>query len=197
MYIDNDEIAMQKAIKTKEKWEQLVNSWELYKCQKCGEDKPVKDFVIHRMKNHRVWKFRYLYECKLCKRNRIYSKREVDRKSIDWALKIIYKQLESWAKSRKIDFSIDLDDLLYMRENQGWLCYYTWDELQYEFVNGKTWSFSERTKMQISCDRLDPSKWYEKGNIVFCSTIINRMKNILSEPEFYETCKKIISHKNL
>ena len=106
MFLDNPELQKQMAEETKQKWEKLVFGDKPYKCIKCWELKDPKDFVIQRLDNYRVGKYRYLYECKECKKNRIYKKRDKDRETIQWALNIIIKQLQQWAKNRKIDFNI-------------------------------------------------------------------------------------------
>jgi hypothetical protein len=49
---------------------------------------------------------------------------------------------------------------------------------------------------QISLDKLTPSKGYTKGNVVWCTYLINTCKNMLTEDEFYKICAKILSVKN-
>lgn len=191
MYLNNPELQKQMAEATKQKREDLVFSDKPYKCAKCGESKHPKDFVIQWLENYRVGKYRYLYECKECKKNRIYGKRSTDRETIQWALSIIVKQLEQWAKKRSIDFKINVDDLLDLRNDQHGKCYYTWYDMTYWFVHYKEWKASDKTKRQISCDRLDNSIWYKEGNVVLCCTIANKMKNILSQDEFYQICRDI------
>jgi hypothetical protein len=146
--------------------------------------------------NYWVWKYRYLYECKECKRDRTYKKRDKDRETIQWALNIIIKQLSQWAKKRNIDFKISVDDLLESREKQDGKCYYTWYDMKYWFIYYKEWKESDKTKRQLSCDRLDNNRGYEKGNVVLCCTIANKMKNTLSKKEFYQICKDIADKCN-
>ena len=82
-----------------------------------------------------------------------------------------------------------------MREKQGGNCYYTGYPMEFSFVNKKAGTWTEKTKMQVSCDRLDNTKGYEQGNVVLCCTMINKMKNNLSMEEFYKICKDIIKYK--
>lgn len=63
--------------------------------------------------------------------------------------------------------------------------------MEYGFIHYKPGKESDKTKRQISCDRLDNDRGYEKGNIVLCCTIVNKMKNTLSQEEFYKICKDI------
>jgi len=82
MYLDNPELQKQMAEASKQKWEKLVFGNKPYTCKKCGKSKDPKDFVIQWMDNYWVGKYRYLYECKECKKNRIYKKRDKDRETI-------------------------------------------------------------------------------------------------------------------
>ena len=75
MYLDNPELAKQKAKDTKDKWEKIVFSDKPFLCRFCGIEKKPTDFVIHRIDNFWVGKYRYLYECKQCKKNRVQKKR--------------------------------------------------------------------------------------------------------------------------
>lgn len=191
MYIENPEVQKQMAEATKQKWEKIVFSDKPYKCVKCWKMKHPRDFVVQWLDNHRVGKYRYLYECKECKKHRIYKKRDKDRETIEWAFNIIIKQLQQWAKNRKIVFDISTDDLLDLWEQQKWKCYYTGYDMEYGCIHYKEGKEANKGKWQISCDRLDNNRGYEKNNIVLCCTIINKMKNILDQKEFYQICKDI------
>ncbi|MDD3262768.1 MAG: hypothetical protein PHR61_02890 [Candidatus Absconditabacteria bacterium] len=191
MYLDNPKLQKEKAESTKKKWEALVFGDKPYPCTKCGIAKHPSEFVIHRMNNYRVGKYRYLYECKECKKNRIYSKRNQSRETIEGAIEIIIKQLEQGAKKRKISFNINGNDLLTLWNKQQGKCYYSGYPMEYEFIHYKPGKESDKTKRQISCDRLDNDRGYEKGNIVLCCTIINKMKNNLPQEEFFKICKDV------
>ncbi|MFA6255569.1 MAG: hypothetical protein WC606_00155 [Candidatus Absconditabacterales bacterium] len=196
MYLDNPELQKQMAEETKKKWEKLVFGDKPYKCGKCGRLKDPKDFVIQRLDNYWVGKYRYLYECKECKKNRIYQKRDKDRETIEGALQIIVKQLQQGAKNRKLGFSISSEDLLDLREKQQGKCYYTGYDMEYGCIHYKEGKESDKTKWQLSCDRLDNNRGYEKGNIVLCCTIANKMKNTFSQKEFYKICGDISAKHN-
>lgn len=191
MNITDPKIQLKRAQETKAKRENIIQSNQPYPCRKCGQNKLPDDFVIQYEDNHRVGKYRFLYECKACKKARTYQKRHNDRQDINWAFEILYKQLQSKAKSRKIEFLIKKEDLEECRRSQWGKCYYTHSPMTYECIHYKSWSFTEKTKYQVSYDRLDNTQGYTKQNIVLCCTIINKMKWTLSEQEFYEICKKI------
>lgn len=195
MYLDNPELANEKAEKTKEKREKIVFWNKPYVCKFCWLAKQPKDFVVNRLDNYWVWKYRYLYECKDCKKKRMSIKRSADKSTVQWAIHTLYKQIIWWNKKRNLDIDLDVEDILDLWEKQGWKCYYTWYSMTYSSVYAKEWTQSEKVKYQVSCDRLDPNKGYVKGNVVLCCTLVNKMKNILSEKEFYKVCWDIINNK--
>lgn len=181
------------ALQNKEKREAIVASDEPYICPKCSIAKHPKDFVTQYMNNHLVWKYRWLYECKTCKKNRIYLSRLGQRNTLKWAIQLIYKQSSQSAKQRNLEHTLRESDIITMRENQDGKCYYSWYTMEYEFIGYKNDTFSERVKYQVSIDRKDNTLWYTKNNCVLCCTLINKMKNILDEKEFIQTCKDIIA----
>ena len=48
-----------------------------------------------------------------------------------------------------------------------------------------------------SLDRLTPENGYRKGNVVWCSFLLNTMKRKMTEDEFYELLKQILSYKQI
>jgi len=184
MYVSDPTLAKQMAEETKQKWESIISSWKPYLCKFCGIEKKPEEFVVDKVNNHRVGKYRYLYECRQCKKDRIYQKRHQARETSTGAFGVVYKQIRQGAKQRNINFMLSLGDIEALWDQQQGLCYFTWYPMNYESVVLKQEKQSEKTKYQVSCDRLDPSKWYEQGNVVLCCAVVNRMKNILSEEEF-------------
>lgn len=57
------------------------------------------------------------------------------------------------------------------------------------WVNGKINSDT------LSLDKLDPSKGYIKGNVVWCSYLINTMKQNMTEEQFYTFIEGILKFK--
>lgn len=188
---------MQQAIKTRKKREDIIKHNSLYPCKKCQIEKPADEFVIQYIDNQLVGKYRYLYECRQCKKERTYKKRNEKRKTIEWACKIMLAHIYQWAKKRNISFSITEWDLLNLRRSQQWKCYYSWHSMTFEFVWHTKGTRTEKTKYQASCDRKDNELWYTWDNIVLCCTFINKMKWNLSEKDFYDTCSAIVTTKKL
>ncbi len=193
-YLDQER-ALQQALATRKKREDIIENNTPFRCNHCGVEKSSKEFVIQYMDSQLAGKYRYLYECKPCKRERVYKARSGQRMTIEWAISCIYDHLLQGAKKRNIHFGITLQALLSLREKQKWLCYYSSYPMSFEFVGYKGGSWTEKTRMQVSCDRLDNDLWYTLDNIVLCCTFINQMKWTLTESEFYKVCKDIVKNR--
>ncbi len=189
----NQDFMYNQALATKQKRDQIIDFWELYPCKVCWEHKKPSDFVKRYMENSFVGKYQFLHECKLCKRHRMIAQRQWARSTIEWALWVVYKQLMQWAIKRNISFELSVQDLIDLRYAQGWKCYYTGYEMEYQLSYFKLWSQMEKSKFIVSCDRLISSQWYEKNNIVLCCAVVNRMKWNLSVDDFILLCKDIFN----
>lgn len=189
------DITLQKALENKEKREHIIASGKPYMCPKCQIAKHPDDFVIQYMKNDLIGSYRWLYECKDCKKQRIYNKRLYSRSTIQWAIQTIYKQLLQSSRQRKIACDLAEKDIQAMWDKQDGKCYYTAYPMTYNFIWFKEWSFSEKVKYQVSLDRKNNDIWYTKANCVLCCTFINKMKNSLDDKEFLQVCKDVV--KNL
>lgn len=92
------------------------------------------------------------------------------------------------ALSRNLKFNVSIEDLWELFQEQEGRCYYTGDSLTLSTRNNKG-------GMTASLDRLDSSKGYIKGNLVWCHKDVNIMKMDKSEEQFYELCQKVINYK--
>lgn len=183
----------QQALLTKKKWEDIVQNNIPFPCKQCKKKKLPSEFVMHYLDNQLVGKYRYLYECKQCKRDRIYKGRDLLKTTIEWAMEVVHRQLYQWAKKRGLEFCVTYDDLLALRNKQQGRCYYSGYEMTYEFVGYKQNSnWTEKAKTQLSCDRIDNTKWYILNNVVLCCTFVNHMKWSLPVEEFYRVCQDIV-----
>jgi hypothetical protein len=188
------DIAFETAVKNKEKWESIVNGDEPYLCPKCKIAKHPREFGVQYMKNDIVWSYRWLYECKECKKKRIANKRIYSRMTIQWAIQIIYKQILQSARQRNIACDLAEKDIQTMWDKQDGKCYYSNYSMMYNAVWWKEWTFSEKVKFQVSMDRKNNDLWYTKSNCVLCCTFINKMKNSLSDKEFLKVCEDVIGN---
>jgi hypothetical protein len=145
------------------------------------------------MKNYIVWSYLWLYQCKACKREKIYAKRLSNRSTQEGALEVIYKQILQSARQRDLSCDLTEKDIQAMWDKQDGKCYYSGYPMEYNFVGSKPWTFSEKTKYQISMDRKNNAIWYLKSNCILCCTFINKMKWTLDDKEFVKVCKDIIA----
>lgn len=99
-----------------------------------------------------------------------------------------------WARRRVFtyryktpDSDLSINYLVSLFNEQEGLCYYT----------GNVLTFPDKTGFPsgISLDRLDPSKGYIQGNVVFCSFFVNTMKGALTEEQFYNMLELILLRK--
>lgn len=101
-----------------------------------------------------------------------------------------YTHIKYSATKRNLEFSVSIEYLWELFQKQDGKCYYTGEELTLSTRNTKG-------GMTASVDRLDSSKGYLEGNVVWCHKDVNVMKMDKSEQDFYELCQKIVNHKNL
>lgn len=99
--------------------------------------------------------------------------------------KSVYTNIKNWsARSRDIHFDVTIEYLWELFLLQDRKCVYT----------GCTLNFG-RSKNDISktasLDRIDSSKGYIKGNVVWCHKLINVLKMDLSTESFYKLCKSV------
>lgn len=88
------------------------------------------------------------------------------------------------ARRKGLELNINLEYLEELFEKQHGRCKYTGVEL----------AQTENKSNSISIDRIDYTKGYIKGNVVFTSTIVNTMKNDLTENEFIRVVRLITEH---
>ena len=90
------------------------------------------------------------------------------------------------SSSTGIESDLTVDYLVDLYDHQSGLCHYTNEKLIFGYVNGKIHHNS------ISLDKLDPSKGYVIGNVVWCNYLVNTMKQSLTEEEFFAYIKNIL-----
>lgn len=87
------------------------------------------------------------------------------------------------AKLRGIEWKLSEQDLQHLPLT----CVYTGQELVYE----------SRLPNTISLDRIDSTKGYEPGNIVFCCEKVNKMKQDLPVDQFLQLCRLITNRTEI
>lgn len=89
--------------------------------------------------------------------------------------------------SRNIEFNITIEYAWDLFLKQNGKCFYTGDEIFLNSRNGKE-------EITASLDRIDSSKGYIEGNVVWCRKDINIMKNDKSYIEFLDLCNKVAKY---
>jgi hypothetical protein len=147
----------------------------LGKCIKCNNVLNLIEFY----KNNRS-------KCKKCTKtettkNRINFSENTDLNTI---LKYRYSTSKTRAKKYNMTFDLTVENLIDLYNKQKGKCYYSGDIL----------SFSSNNNNVLSIDRINSEKGYTIDNVVFCTAIINSMKNVLSIENFINIINKIYSH---
>ena len=118
--------------------------------------------------------------------------------SYDGYLKKLFLDIKHNAKKRakSLEVNITIDDLKELYEAQNGLCALSGIKMTMD-----TYMVKENqhiiNKNNISVDRIDSDKGYDKDNIQLVCAIINRMKSDLPDNDFIDICQKIINHKTI
>lgn len=136
MNTSNEQLAYDMARQTKEKRDEILLHNIPYPCKKCGEMKEPAAFVKHYTENI-IGTYQYLYECKDCKKARIYNKRSDDRQDLPKALTILFTQCKQNAKQRNIAFELPNGYFAELRTKQAGRCRYTGYAMHYEYMHYK------------------------------------------------------------
>ena len=168
-------------------------------CTGCNQILPIEGFGRRKYKSrHHGTYLRPTSQCLLCQTAR---SREARKKNPTyWSQRynkikstfpgIIHHRLSHW-KSRDKKFNLTVEYLISLHEKQKGRCYYTGQLLNIFGGQGKP------TPNSISLDRLDPNKGYTKENVVWCTFLVNSMKQNLTEDQFYTMIQDILVHKQL
>ena len=95
-----------------------------------------------------------------------------------------FSDQKSSAKIRKIEWNLDKDSTIKLIA-----------EAKYCAISGIRLSHKINNRHAPSIDRINSSRGYVPGNIQIVSTIVNRMKNVLTSREFKEICKKVVQNE--
>jgi hypothetical protein len=152
-------------------------------CSKCKQKKKVSEFYYH--KTRKI----YMSSCKECNNKDCvkYGKKKVKEQDITFLIRRRASSIKRDCKAGRAagEYDDNLPNLLLNQfKIQEGKCYYTGEKLSFDNY-GTNPNFA-------TIDRLDPSKGYVKGNVVFCSSIANKVKQNLSFPELKSICLKFI-----
>lgn len=166
-------------------------------CRTCGE---VKDFSEYYFREKPS---KPRLDCKICESKqhheyKIKHREELAQKAREWynknnkrglQVRRAYRETEigkyrTWktsARGRGIEWALSDEYLNSLPRT----CYYT----------GEPLTFKSNLPNTISLDRLDSSKGYIEGNVVFCCWRVNQAKNNMSISEFLEMCRRIVQFR--
>lgn len=69
-----EQFLKERALETRARWEAIIVTQTPFECKKCSKMKKPAEFVTYYTENPIAGKYRVLYECKECKKNRITKK---------------------------------------------------------------------------------------------------------------------------
>lgn len=155
-------------------------------CTKCKIEKPV---------NHYHWKMgktRLQSECSGCRKkvDRSYKCSTPESYVTYLARGLTYEYKK---RKRRRESKLTAEEIVELWKKQrskfGLRCPYSGVEMSYALGNG----FQDTN---ISIDRFDSKKSYERGNVVFCCWFVNRMKFTYGYSRFLEVCERIVAEKD-
>lgn len=158
------------------------------KCYKCKLYLPITNF--HKNKSQ---KYRKGLACS-CKKCNIQIKKikQIKEQTRDpiYYIKALFYSLKVGAKIRKKDFNITINDLIDLYKQQDGLCVLTKEKMTH--IRGKG-----RIPTNISVDRIDNKKGYNKDNIRLICICVNKMKQEMTDEELVIWCHKILLDKKM
>lgn len=97
----------------------------------------------------------------------------------------VQEKISTWRKASCVPSDLTVDYLVSLYEKQKGRCFYSDEEMIFGWVDGKVHHNS------LSLDKLDPAKGYVQGNVVWCTYLVNTMKQDMTEQQFYDSVNQI------
>ena len=146
-------------------------------CPKCGEVKPLSEFVRDARKN-----FGRGSHCHACRKkiHLAYRQSCVEKDLVQWKLRMLVADSKNRAKKAGVDHDIDVN---YLLEILLEYCPYLGTKFHWE---AKTNCGNRGAHPHSpSIDRIDSSKGYVKGNVAIVSHRANAIKHNATEQELF------------
>lgn len=100
----------------------------------------------------------------------------------------VQEKIATWRKASNVPSDLTVEYLVGLFEKQDGLCFYSGEKMIFGWVDGKVHHNS------LSLDKLDPIKGYVQGNVVWCTYLVNTMKQDMAEQRFYDTINNIFKN---
>lgn len=147
------------------------------KCSKCGELKPFTSYQKGRPNEKASYRFSY---CNDCRKKKVCERLTND---VGAFLEERFRRVKGRAKAEGLDFTFTKEEWKEIYNRQEGKCFYTDKKMLTGHGLG---SFPET----LSADRIDNTKGYVKGNVVFCCRRVNTIKSNLTLEELEEYIPK-------
>ena len=147
------------------------------KCSVCFTEQPEENFE---KVNHKKGGFTRSY-CRSCQQ---IKSNESKSKTPEMYLKNTYNQLKSKRKDSAYEWNLEVEHLYALWNKQHGRCALSGHNMTWHRGSGKTF-------YNASLDRKNPDLGYTPDNIQLVCTIVNMMKQSLSDVDFIWWCKSI------
>lgn len=161
---------------------------EMALCSSCKEMKPFDMFAVS---NHSKNTLKRAYLCKLCASKKTKAYRNTE--SGFWVG--LWNNLNSNAKSRRLNVEILKTDIIKLWKAQNGLCALT--KIPMQMTNSVRSSRSRNlNQYRASVDRIDSEKGYIPGNIRLVCAYVNVMRSDMTDDELRFWCAAILKGSN-
>ena len=154
-------------------------------CANCGKkSKKLANYIRFRKKKGQS-NFYCSKSC--CPRNNLFTKENNPSKLDEYSIfRFHLKGIKSRSKKKNVEYSITLEDLKDLWEQQNGLCAVTKLKLVTKFRNDKRLD----TPYQASVDRIDNFKGYTKDNCRWVCLMFNYARNTFSDDQVLDFISK-------
>lgn len=161
------------------------------RCIMCKEIKSKEDdFSIRRYYYNEDGSVKYITYDSRCKSCTYEYQRARKVSSPKMYCNTIIKSIKHRAKKEEISFDLTGDYLFEQWQKQNGKCFYTDKKLDLKLRSDKK---THAHHFYPSVDKQDPKLGYIKGNVVWCVSIVNRMKSNLTHKDFVDFCAIIFN----
>lgn len=184
----------------------VITKDETRHCSNCGLEQDIRLFIINPLPYDKS-RLSFGHKCLKCKLiiSREYSKthpqklltKEQYQRARELHVGDIWEKIgDTIARCKRkclknnLPFNITTDYLLNLYNQQNGKCYYT-NENMVVTIGTRTLLLNT-----ASLEKLNPIKGYTIGNVVWCTYLVNTMKQNMNELEFYKYLKTILINKD-